>query len=488
MLERSHGLSTDLYELTMAAAYFDNGLNPPAIFELFVRSLPRRRSYLIAAGLEQAIEYLRALRFTSDEIDYLREHTAFKNVSSEFFDYLSRFRFTGDVWAVPEGTTMFGMEPILRIQAPVIEAQIIETCLLTIINFQTLIASKAARVVTAARGRSVIEFGTRRAHGPEAGLYAARAAYIGGCIGTSNVEAGHLFGIPTLGTLAHSFVMMFDEEDEAFRAFLKVFPDSATLLVDTYDTLAAVERLTKNFSSKIQAVRLDSGDLCDLSIKSREILDRAGMTGTKIFASSDLDEYRISELLSGGAMIDAFGVGTQLATSYDAPALSGVYKLVAREQDGRMSMRVKLSHDKATYPGAKQVWRFTDRSGFYSGDLIALEDEPPPSSESGGDGASTRPLLFPVMRYGESLPPLPSPGEGVEPEGYNYRSRRQARLARLDRARKLSGEELIRLPSEMLELDTEAKYPVRFSERLRNEMEKAKNEKQSRRKPGESEI
>jgi nicotinate phosphoribosyltransferase len=238
MTQRSISLATDLYQMTMAAAYFENGLHhQKALFELFVRSLPRSRSYLISAGLEQSLEFLRSLRFTEDQIDYLSHHPAFGHVSREFFDYLREFRFTGDVWAVPEGTAVFAMEPALRLTAPVIEAQIVETFLLATMNFQTMIASKAARVVSAARGRSVIEFGTRRAHGSEAGLMAARAAYIAGCIGTSNVEAGFLFGLPTFGTMAHSFVMLFDREDDAFHAFLRVFPDTATILVDTYDTI-----------------------------------------------------------------------------------------------------------------------------------------------------------------------------------------------------------------------------------------------------------
>ncbi len=247
MIDRAPGLITDLYELTMAAAYFENGLHHRAVFELFTRKLPKRRAYLIVAGLEQALEYLSTLRFTGDQIDYLREHPSFKRVSREFFQYLAEFRFTGDVWAMPEGTAAFGMEPLLRITAPIIEAQIVETFLLSTINFQTMIASKAARVVTAAGGREIVEFGTRRAHGTEAGLFAARAAFIGGCRGTSNVEAGYLFDIPTFGTLAHSFVMSFEDEDEAFRAFLKVFPETATVLIDTYDTIAAVTRLARDF-------------------------------------------------------------------------------------------------------------------------------------------------------------------------------------------------------------------------------------------------
>lgn len=457
MTQRSISLATDLYQMTMAAAYFENGLhNQKALFELFARSLPKARSYLISAGLEQSLDYLHSLRFNADQIDYLREHPSFSHVSREFFDYLGEFRFTGDVWAVREGTAVFAMEPVLRLSAPVIEAQIVETFLLATMNFQTMIASKAARVVQAASERSVIEFGTRRAHGTEAGLMAARAAYIGGCVGTSNVEAGFLFGLPTFGTLAHSFIMLFDREDDAFRAFLKVFPDTATILVDTYDTLAAVERLANNFDSPIQAIRLDSGDLTELSIRAREILDRAGKTDVKIFASSDLDEYRIAEMLEQGARIDAFGVGTQMATSYDAAALSGVYKLVGLEKDGRVEMRVKLSPGKATYPGAKQIWRRTNAEGGYAEDLVAFADEDQP-----GDDWSR--LLEQVMKSGEAIEPMPA-------------SRDESR-ARLDAARARSLEELRRLPSEILALDSRAQFPVRFSDRLTRERERLQKEK-----------
>ncbi len=481
MIERSIGLATDLYELSMAAAYFDNRMRQRASFELFIRKLPPARSYLIAAGLEQALDYLKNLIFKSGEIDYLRNHPSFRNVSREFFDYLGEFRFTGDVWAVAEGTAVFEMEPLVRVSAPVIEAQIVETYLLATINFQTLIASKAARVVTAARGRSVIEFGTRRAHGSEAGLMAARAAYIAGCSGTSNVEAGYLFGLPTFGTLAHSFIMMFDDEDEAFRAFLKVFPETATILVDTYDTVEAVERLSRNPELTIPAVRLDSGDLLELSNRVRAILDENGKADTKIFASGDLDEYVIEELISSGAKIDAFGVGTQLATSYDAPALSGVYKLVAVEDQGGIRMKLKLSEGKATYPGSKQIWRLTDAAGRYCEDLIALADEQaPPSAGPGNDG--WRPLLELVMKGGQNInregsTDEPSPSDtGI----------RQARLARLNQARARASEELKRLPGELLLLDSDLRYPVRLSEKLSKQREVLEKDITSKR-PQESE-
>jgi nicotinate phosphoribosyltransferase len=468
MIDRAPGLITDLYELTMAAAYFENRLHHRAVFELFTRKLPKQRAYLIVTGLEQVLDYLSTLRFDEAQIDYLREHPSFKRVSSEFFEYLADFRFTGDVWAMPEGTAAFGMEPLLRVTAPIIEAQIVETFLLSTVNFQTMIASKAARVVTAAGSREIVEFGTRRAHGTEAGLFAARAAFIGGCIGTSNVEAGYLFGIPTFGTLAHSFVMSFEDEDEAFRAFLKVFPETATVLVDTYDTIAAVTRLARDFGPSIPAVRLDSGDLLVLSKEVRKILDDAGMTGTKIFASGDLNEYKIRELIDRGAPIDSFGVGTELATSYDAPALSGVYKLAALETNGQLSMRIKLSHDKETYPGPKQVWRFTDEAGNYVHDLIAMADEARPHAVCGDNGSadSCRPLLELVMEQGcVAGNAARAQSDGVED------SDKKARWTRLQDARERARGELNSLPAELSLLDSEASYSVRFSKRLVEERE-----------------
>jgi nicotinate phosphoribosyltransferase len=472
MIQRASGLSTDLYELTMAAAYFDSHVMDKATFELFVRRLPRNRSFLIAAGLEQSLDYLSSLSFTAGQIDYLREHPAFENVSREFFDYLAGFRFTGDVWAVPEGTSVFAMEPMLRVTAPIIEAQVVETFLLSTINFQTMIASKAARVVTAARGRSVIEFGTRRAHGTEAGLFAARAAYVGGCVGTSNVEAGYLFGLPTYGTLAHSFVMSFEDEGEAFSAFMKVFPRTATVLVDTYDTIEAVERLARDFGPGIPAVRLDSGDLLELSIRVRHLLDQAGMSDTKIFASSDLNEHRIADLIARGARIDSFGVGTELATSYDSPALSAVYKLVALERAGRVQMKIKLSEGKATYPGAKQVWRFTDETGKYAQDLIAFGDEAAPQADTESLHGSWQPLLVPAMKGGRAVGDSFAPGD----DGAPVEKARRTRLARLNVAQNRAADELKRLPDELLALDGGASYKVAFSDRLREEQERLKKE------------
>jgi nicotinate phosphoribosyltransferase len=393
---RSTGLATDLYQLTMAAAYHAHRRDEVATFELFVRRLPPGRSYLVAAGLEQALEYLSALRFTGEDVEYLRALPVFKHVAADFFDYLRGLRFTGEIWAMPEGTLAFENEPLLRVTAPIIEAQLLETYLLSTVNFQTLIASKAARMVEAAEGRGVVEFGTRRAHGMEAGLFAARAAFIGGSVGTSNVEAGWRFGIPVYGTAAHSWVMSFEHERDAFRAFHQVFPEHTTLLLDTYDTLGGA-RLATEIGPSLGGVRLDSGDMTALSKQVREILDRAGMQRTKIMASGDLNEFKIAEMLAAGAQVDLFGVGTELATSRDQPALGGVYKLVELRKGDRVEPKMKLSQEKATYPHAKQVWR-VEAGGEFVGDTIGVAEEQ----------LEGEPLLECVMRGGEVVAPQPS--------------------------------------------------------------------------------
>jgi nicotinate phosphoribosyltransferase len=283
-------LNTDLYELTMAAAYFESGMNPIATFELFARRLPPNRSFLLTAGQEQVMDYLGRLRFTPEQIVYLRNQPVFGHVSDGFFEYLRDFRFTGEVWSMPEGTLAFPNEPILRVTAPIIEAQVVETYVLSQICFQTLVATKAARVTEAAQGRSVVEFGTRRAHGPESGVLAARAAYVGGCAGTSNVEAGSRFGLPVFGTLAHSFIMAYADEAESFRQFERNFPEHSVLLVDTYDTLAAIDKIIAS-GLRPKGVRIDSGDLADVAHEVRERLDAGGLNDTTIFASGDLNEY-----------------------------------------------------------------------------------------------------------------------------------------------------------------------------------------------------
>ncbi len=433
----SSGLLADLYELTMAAGYIETRFDARATFELFVRSLPPRRDYLVAAGLEQALDFLERVRFSTDEIAYLRQLPVFRHIGPRFFDYLATFRFTGDVWALPEGTVFFPGEPLLRITAPIADAQIVETYLLATLNFQTMIASKAARVVTAARSRPVIEFGTRRAHGMESGVLAARAAYIGGCRGTSNVEAGRRFSIPVYGTQAHSWIMAHEDEEEAFAKFLDIYPDHAVLLVDTYDVRAAVEKIIA-LGRKPRGVRLDSGDLAADSLWVRRRLDQAGWKEVEIFASGDLDEDRIEALLGSGARIDAFGVGTALATSADAPALSVIYKLVEVERGGAVRSAAKFSEAKVTYPGRKQVFRFAGKDGEYIHDVIALGDEK----------LAGAPLLVPVIRQGKRLP-----GDAAARET-------------LDAARNRCLADLERLPEKLVDGRGEASYPVRHSEKL----------------------
>jgi nicotinate phosphoribosyltransferase len=385
-------LLVDLYELTMAAGYFEHGMDFHATFELFVRSLPPERSFLVAAGVDDALDYLENLRFSDDDIAYLRNLPAFRTVPDDFFDYLKEFRFTGDVAGVPEGAIVFAEEPILQVTAPVAEAQIVETYLLSVINFETLVAAKAARVVRAARGRSVMEFGTRRAQGPEAGLRAARAAYLGGCDATSNTEAGRLYGIPVAGTAAHSWTQAFPTERESFEALLEVFPETGVLLIDTYDDLAGAETAA-SLGRKFSSVRLDSGDLLQKSREVRSILDERGLTEVKIIASGDLNEYRIEELVEAGAPIDSFGVGTDLATSRDAPALSVVYKLAEIERNGQVEYKAKFSEEKVYCPGSKQVFRFA-QAGKYHHDVIARSHENYPDGE---------PLLQPLMRSGRRV-------------------------------------------------------------------------------------
>ncbi len=392
-------LATDLYELTMLAGYDIIEVDARATFELSVRRLPPNRAFLVAAGLEQALEYLESLQFLPEQIAWLRSLPTFQGVSAHFFDHtLARLRFTGDVWAVPEGTPMFSFEPLLRVTAPLAEAQLVETALLGLITFQTSIASKAARIVRAAHGRPVMEFGSRRAHGPDAALHAARAAYLAGCAATSNVEAGYRFGVPLAGTMAHSWVKTFPSETSAFRAFMDVFGERAVLLIDTYDTLQAARRIVAE-GLRPSAVRLDSGDLVALSREVRQIFDAGGLSHTRILASGDLDEWAITELLAAQAPIDGFGVGTSLSTSMDAPALGGIYKLVEIERAGMDIPVMKLSGGKPSFPGRKQVWRH-GHDGHAVRDTIGLHDEPAP--------AGAEPLLQPVMRGGHRLPARPS--------------------------------------------------------------------------------
>lgn len=399
----NRALLTDLYELTMAAAFFERHIECNATFELFVRQLPPERGYLVAAGLDSVLGYLENLRFNEEDVRFLRAQPAFHTVSDSFFEYLRDFRFTGDVDGIPEGSLVFAGEPILQVTAPIAAAQIVETYLLSVINFETLIASKAARVVRAAQGKGVWEFGTRRAQGPQAGVRAARAAYVGGCAGTSNVLAGYLYEIPLAGTAAHSWTQVFSTERESFAALLDTYPDTAILLIDTYDSLEGAETAAK-LGRKVPGVRLDSGDLLEKSRRVREILDRNGLTDTKIVVSGDLNEYKIEELVAAGAPIDLFGVGTELATSRDVPSLSVVYKLVEIEKNGKTEYKTKFSEQKAHWPGRKQVFRFArpqaDGKGTeFHHDLIARDTEDYPEAER---------LIQPVMREGKRLEPRPS--------------------------------------------------------------------------------
>lgn len=396
------GLLTDLYQLTMAAGYFEAGKTAErATFELFVRKLPQHRNFVLAAGLQQAVEYLLDLRFSPEEIDYLRGLPQFARTRPEFFDLLAGLRFTGDLFAVPEGTPLFPNEPFLTLRAPLLEAQIPETYLLSTLGFQSMIATKAARVVKAALGRGVVEFGTRRAHSPEAGVLAGRAAYIGGCEGTSNTETGIRFDVPVFGTCAHSWIMSFPHERMAFEQLQKLLGESTVYLIDTYDTLEGARRAAE-LGRPLWGVRLDSGNPVELAPAVRKILDDAGLSDAKIMVTGDLNEHKIHELIAAQAPIDSFGVGTELATSADAPTLGVVYKLVELDQSGNRRYTLKLSEDKHTLPGAKQIFRYADH------DVLARASECP-SCPPGAAPAEA--LLRPVILGGQLLEPLPSAAE-----------------------------------------------------------------------------
>jgi len=439
--ESSLGIVTDLYQLTMAAGYFDNKIRDIATFELSVRQLPENRSYLIVAGIEQSLHYLAQMKFSDDTIKFLKDLPIFSHVSRNFFEYLKNFKFGGDIYTMPEGTIAFAEEPIMRITAPIIEAQIIETYLLSTINFQTLIATKASRIVHAARGRDVIDFGTRRAHGPQAGILAARACFIGGCKGTSNIFAAYKLGIPAMGTIAHSWVMAFENERNAFHKFYKTFPDNTNLLIDTYDTLTGAKHAA-TIGRKLIGVRIDSGDLVKLSKRVRKILDNKGLRHVKIIASGDLNEERIDYLLRNDASVDSFGVGTEMVTSKDAPALGGVYKLVELEHNNKSIPKMKFSKDKITYPGKKQVYRSFDKDGNFTADVIGLEDE-------NNKGA---PLLIQAIKKGKLYYKLPSIHE-IQENAINN---------------------LSRLPEPFKRLKKAKTYPVTKSNKLESKMNKIK--------------
>ena len=378
-------LLTDLYQLTMIQGYFKSHNDKTVIFDLFYRRNPSQGGYAVTAGLEQVISYIKELHFSEEDIDYLATLGIFEK---DFLDYLRTFRFTGDIYAIPEGTVVFPKEPLLKVVAPIMEAQLVETALLNIINHQSLIATKAARVAYAAKGDGVLEFGLRRAQGPDAGTYGARAAMIGGCVGTSNVLCGQLFDVPVKGTHAHSWIMSFPDEYTAFKTYAGIYPQACILLVDTYDTLkSGVPNAIRVFTEMREAgvnlsfygIRLDSGDLAYLSKQARKMLDEAGFPDAVISASSDLDEYLIETLKQQGAAITSWGVGTNLITSADNPAFGGVYKLAAiKDGDGRFIPKIKLSENSAkiTNPGDKKIYRIYEKStGKLKADLICLADE-----------------------------------------------------------------------------------------------------------------
>jgi len=398
MVERSSeiGLSTDLYQLTMAASYFQLGIDGQAVFSLFVRGLPPERSYLVAAGLDDALNRLMSISFDSDAREYLRSTGQFRD---EFIESLKSFRFSGDVWAVPEGRIVFAGEPLLEVRGSIIEAQIAETIVVNALHYATLVATKASRCVMAAPGKSLVEFGLRRTASVDAGLIAARSSYLAGFSGTSNVLAGERYGIPVAGTVAHSFIEIFPSELEAFRAFASTYPGDVTLLIDTYDTLRGARNaviVAKELAAqgrRLASVRLDSGDLVALSKQVRGILDEAGLSNVGILASGGLDESDLTTLERSGAPINAFGIGTRLGTSADVPSIDMVYKLVQYAGEPKL----KLSEGKATLVGPKQVWRQSSGDGPFVRDLIACRDEPSP-------GSDWEPLLEPVMQQGRALP------------------------------------------------------------------------------------
>ncbi|MCJ7634346.1 nicotinate phosphoribosyltransferase [Candidatus Bathyarchaeota archaeon] len=448
--ETSIGLFTDLYELKMCASYFKNKKTEPVTFDLFIRKLPANRSYFVFAGLEQVLLFLKKLKFGGEEIRYLKE----QEFEEDFLDYLRNFRFTGDVWAIPEGTIVFPNEPLIRVEAPIIEAQLIEAFILNTVNLQTMIATKASRVVNAAKGKTVIEFGLRRTQGTDAGMKAARCSYIAGVDGTSNVLAGMKYGIPISGTMAHSYVSFFGTEIDSFRAFSKAFPKTSTFLIDTYDTLKGAENASivakelEKKGYKLAGVRLDSGNLLILSQKVRAILDKNGLKYVQIFASGDLDEYKIDRLLEKGAKIDAFGVGTRMSTSSDRPYVDVVYKLAGKTENGVFIPTMKLSTGKITLPGKKQVFRQTDETRRYVKDVIGLENE-----EIEG-----RPLLVKVMRKGEI--------------SYRFPTLKEIRNNTL--------KNLSELPEQYKTLRNSPKYPVELSLGLKKMLTQLSKQLQSR--------
>jgi len=432
--DRDLALFTDLYELKMMRAYRREGMGETAVFDLYVRELPESRNYLLACGLEDVLHYLETVRFHPEDLAYLAATGAFDD---DFLAWLESFRFTGDVWALPEGTPVFADEPLLEVVAPVPEAQLAETFLMSQVHFQTVAASKAVRVVHAAGGIPVVDFGLRRYYGTDAGMKAARAFHVAGVASTSNVLAGAVYGIPIAGTMAHSFVQAFDEEIDSFRAFAGVYPDTI-LLVDTYDTIEGVEKVVElarelGEEFRVSGIRIDSGDLVALSFRAREILDAAGLDRVGIFLSGGLDEHRVAEVVESGAPVVGFGVGTRMGIPPDASALEIAYKLVSYGGEGRL----KLSPGKPILPGRKQVFRLEGPDGRAARDVVALHDE-----EHEGE-----PLLALVMEGG---------------------ARTAAGRSTLEEARRRAAREIARLPDRVRAIEPAAPpYTVEISERLR---------------------
>lgn len=437
--QRNLTLLTDLYELTMMQGYYEKGQDETVIFDMFYRNNPSNGGYAVCAGLEQVIDYIKGLHFTYDDIDYLR---SLKLFSEDFLSYLSGFHFTGDIYAIPEGTVVFPKEPLVKVIAPIMEAQLVETAILNIINHQSLIATKTSRIVFAANGDGIMEFGLRRAQGPDAGLYGARAAMIAGCIGTSNVLAGQEFDVPVMGTHAHSWIMSFKDEYTAFKYYAEIYPENCTLLVDTYDTLkSGVPNAIKVFNEmknsgapmKKFGIRLDSGDLAYLSKKARKMLDDAGFPDAMITASNDLDEYLLHDLKMQKAAINAWGVGTNLITSNDWPSFGGVYKLSAiQNKDGDFAPKIKISdnRDKITNPGNKTIYRIYEKeTGKIKADLVCFADETFDTQYDlllfhpvdtwkktilPGGSYTMRELLVPIFKSGECIYKSPSVTEIAE--------------------------------------------------------------------------
>lgn len=428
MSKRNLTLLTDLYELTMMQGYYEKGQNENVIFDVFFRQNPCNNGYSVCAGLDQVIDYIKNLHFTYDDVDYLRGLGIFKE---DFLHYLSGFHFSGDIYAIPEGTVVFPKEPLLKVVAPIMEAQLVETAILNIINHQSLISTKTSRIVFAANGDGIMEFGLRRAQGPDAGLYGARAAMIGGCVGTSNVLAGQMFDVPVMGTHAHSWIMSFPDEYTAFKTYAEMYPDNCTLLVDTYDTLkSGVPNAIRVFQEFKDAgkplikygIRLDSGDLAYLSKEARKMLDEAGFPEATICASNDLDEFLLHDLKMQGAAIDSWGVGTNLITSKDCPSFGGVYKLAAiQNEEGEFVPKIKISEntEKITNPGNKTIYRIYEKaSGKIKADLICFADEVIDPKQNlllfdpmdtwkktklAGGTYTVREILLPIFKNGECL-------------------------------------------------------------------------------------